>query len=165
VSEELRAQILAQVRREITLGESANAGRALVHLPDRGQAGTLTLTLTRQGFAVDTIEDADEALRLLEQGLYAILVLVRTVNPAGKAPTFFQKISRLSQRAAAGLRHRRRQRAQERRRHAGLHGAGDLVLNPRDLGTCDNLLHATLMERQRLYQAFLDARKRLEVHA
>jgi predicted Zn finger-like uncharacterized protein len=166
VSDELRAQLMAQVRREISLGEAATAGRALVHLPDRGQAGAATLTLTRLGFAVDTIEDGDEAAHLVEQGLYAVLVLVRVINPPGKVPTFFQKLSRLGPDA------RRRVfvivAGDEYKSGNGIEAftaLADLVLHPRDLGTCDNLLRATLSERQRLYQAFMDARARLEAHA
>jgi hypothetical protein len=93
-------------------------------------------------------------------------VLVRTINPPGKAPTFFQKLSRLSPEGrrrvfviVVGNEHKSGDGTQ------AFTALADLVLNPRDLGTCDNLLHATLLERQRLYQAFLDARRRIEAHA
>ena len=38
----------------------------------------------------------------------------------------------------------------------------DLVLNSRDLASADAAVHNTLAERQRLYQAFQDARRRFE---
>ncbi len=164
VPEEIRSQLMAQIRREISLGE-ASAGRALVFLPDRGQAGTITLTLTRQGFAVDTMEDGDEAARLLDQGAYAALATAKVVAPQGKPPSLYQRLSRLNP---------------EARRHVFVILAGDefksgdatqaftaladLVVHSRDLATFDNLLRATLHEKQRLYQAYTEARKRLDEH-
>jgi hypothetical protein len=38
----------------------------------------------------------------------------------------------------------------------------DLVLNGRDVATADAVIRNTLGERQRLYQVFLDARRRFE---
>jgi hypothetical protein len=38
----------------------------------------------------------------------------------------------------------------------------DLVLNPRDLGAADGPILNTLAERTRLYQVFVDARRRFE---
>jgi hypothetical protein len=40
--------------------------------------------------------------------------------------------------------------------------AVDLVLNPRDLASCGIALREALGDRQRLYQIFLDAQRRLE---
>jgi hypothetical protein len=39
----------------------------------------------------------------------------------------------------------------------------DLVVQTRDLGTIDAVLTKTVEERGRLYQVFLDARKRFEL--
>jgi predicted Zn finger-like uncharacterized protein len=164
VSEEIRSQLMAQVRREISLGETS-AGRALVFLPDRGQAGTITLTLTRQGFAVDTLEDGEEASRLLDQGAYAALVTAKIVQPQGKPPSLYQRLSRLSPEARrrvfvilAGDEFKTGDATQ------AFTALADLVLHSRDLATFDNLLRATLHERQRLYQAYTEARKRLGEH-
>src|SRR6185295_7734873 len=68
--DEMRAQMMAQVRREMSLGEGkAGVGRALVALPDRNLAGAVAVTLTRNGYSVDTLEDWEEGARLLEQGV------------------------------------------------------------------------------------------------
>jgi predicted Zn finger-like uncharacterized protein len=162
VPEEIRSQLMAQIRREISLGE-ASAGRALVFLPDRGQAGTITLTLTRQGFAVDTFEDGEEAARLLDQGAYAALVTDKIVQPQGKPPSLYQRLSRLRPEARrrvfvvlAGDEFKSGDATQ------AFTALADLVLHSRDLATFDNLLRATLHERQRLYQAYAEARRRLD---
>ena len=72
-SEELRATMMAQIRREMSIGEGKLAGRAMVALSDRGQAGAMALPLTRLGYQVDTVENAEEGARLLEQGVYCLL--------------------------------------------------------------------------------------------
>ena len=41
----------------------------------------------------------------------------------------------------------------------------DLVVHPRDLNTVDAVLAKTVEERGRLYQVYLDARKRFEASA
>ena len=45
------------------MGETGGraAGRALVALTDRAQAGAITLPLTRQGYQVDTLDNPEEA--------------------------------------------------------------------------------------------------------
>jgi predicted Zn finger-like uncharacterized protein len=166
VPEEVRAQMMAQIRREISFGDAGGAGRALVFLPDHGQAGTITLTLTRQGFAVDTIEDGEEAARLLEQGAYAALATTKTVAPQGKPPSLYQRLHRLSPDA------RRRvfvivvgDEFKSGDGTQAFSALADLVVSSRDLANFDNLLHATLQERQRLYQVFGEARRRLGEHA
>ena len=75
-AEAMRAEMMAQVRREMSLGDAARtaSGRALVALADRAQAGAITLPLTRQGYQVDTIDNPEEGSRLLEQGVYDLVV-------------------------------------------------------------------------------------------
>ncbi len=38
----------------------------------------------------------------------------------------------------------------------------DLVLSPHDAGRCENVIRSTLAERKRLYQPFVDARRKIE---
>ena len=167
-AEAMRAEMLAQVRREMLVGEAprnAAAGRAVVSLPDRGQAGAATQPLARQGYQVDTVDNPDEGSRLIEQGVYDLVITSRAPAPAGKE-TLYQRMSRLSPDA-------------RRRVFLVLVGddfktgdgtqawitMADLVVNGRDLATMDSALTKTVAERNRLYQVFLDARKRFEISA
>lgn len=166
-AEAMRAEMMAQVRREMSHGDAVRpaTGRALVSLSDRTQAGAITLPLTRQGYQVDSIDNAEEGSRLIEQGVYELVVASRAAAPAGKE-SLYQRMSRLSPDA-------------RRRVFLVLVGddfktgdgtqawlaMADLVAHPRDLGTADAVLTKTVEERGRLYQVFLDARKRLEASA
>jgi predicted Zn finger-like uncharacterized protein len=163
VSEEVRAQLMAQLRREVPGGEKPQGGRALVALGDRAQAGTLTLTLTRQGYAVDLLDDNEEGIRLLEQGVYGLVATCRPASGGAKGDSLYQRLTRLGP---------------DTRRsifvvlvgddlHTGdvtqaFTALADLVVHPRDAGTFDAFLHSAQSERQRLYQVFLDARRRFE---
>jgi predicted Zn finger-like uncharacterized protein len=163
--EEMRAQMMAQIRREMTgAGPAPTGGRALVALPDRALAGNLTLVLTRQGLTVDTL-DVEEGARLLEQGIYEVVVTARTAGAGGKE-SLYQRINRLSG---------------DGRRRIFLILAGDefksgdgtqafavladLVLHSRDAATADALVRGTLAERGRVYRTFLDAKQRHEAAA
>jgi predicted Zn finger-like uncharacterized protein len=162
-SEEVRAQMMAQVRREMSIGEPGRpAARVLVAVHDRALAGTVALPLTRLGFQVDTLDAAEDGARLLEQGVYDIVVTTRAAATGGEE-TLFQRIGRLS--------------PDSRRRVFVILVGGDLktgdgtqawastadlVLNPRDAGTAEVILANTIAERTRLYQVFQDARRRHE---
>ena len=164
-SEEMRATMMAQIRREMSIGEGKMVGRAMVALTDRAQAGAMALPLTRLGYQVDTVENAEEGARLLEQGVYDLVVATRA-PAAGGRESLYQRLNRLSP---------------ERRRRLFLVLVGDefktgdgtqawammadLVVNTRDVGTSDSVLLPTLAERSRLYQVFTDARKRFEASA
>jgi len=160
-AEEMRAQLMAQLRREV--GESAGAsGRALVAIPDRTLAGAITVPLTRQGYGVDTLDDWEEGARLLEQGVYNLVATSRA--PAAKGESLFQRMSRLSPEG------RRRVFliliGDEFKTGDGAQAfavTADLVVNSRDVGSADAVLRSSLAERARLYQVFLDARHRFEV--
>jgi hypothetical protein len=165
-AEALRAEVMAQVRREM-LGDTArpSAGRALVALADKAQAGAVALPLGRLGYQVDTLDNAEEGSRLIEQGVYDLVVANRAAAPAGKE-SLYQRMSRLSPDS-------------RRRVFLVLVGddfktgdgtqawmaMGDLALNPRDLATADTVISKTAEERTRLYQVFLDARRRFEISA
>jgi predicted Zn finger-like uncharacterized protein len=164
-AEAMRAEIMAQVRREMSIGgETRQASRrAMVSLADRTQAGAITLALTRQGYQVDSIDSTEEGSRLIEQGVYDLVVANRA--GAGKE-TLYQRMSRLSPDA-------------RRRIFVVLVGddfktgdgtqawlaMADLVANPRDLANSDTILTKTVEERTRLYQVYLDARTRFEISA
>jgi predicted Zn finger-like uncharacterized protein len=164
-SEEMRAQMMAQLRRELAIGEGRPAGRAMVALPDRTRAGAMALPLTRLGYQVDTVDNADEGARLLEQGVYDLVVTTRAPAAAGRE-SLNQRIGRLS---AEG---RRRiflvLVGDEYKTSDGTQAwsvLADLVINARDVPNADAALLPTLAERTRLYQVFLDARKRQEAAA
>lgn len=166
-AEAMRAEMMAQVRREMSLGDAVRtaSGRALVALTDRTQAGAIALPLTRQGYQVDSIDNPEEGSRLIEQGVYDLVVASRAAAPGGKE-SLYQRMSRLSP---------------DSRRRVFLVLVGDdfktgdgtqawialadLVVHPRDLGNADAVLTKTVEERTRLYQVFLDARKRFEASA
>jgi predicted Zn finger-like uncharacterized protein len=164
-SEEMRAQMMAQLRRELSIGDGKMAGRAVVALGDRARAGAMALPLTRIGYQVDTVENADEGARLLEQGLYDLVVTTRAAAGQGRE-SLYQRLNRLSP---------------EGRRRIFLVLVGDefktgdgtqawammadLVIGSRDIPTADAVLLPTLSERTRLYQVYNDARKRQEATA
>ena len=164
-SEEMRATMMAQIRREMSIGEGKMVGRAMVALTDRAQAGAMALPLTRLGYQVDTVENAEEGARLLEQGVYDLVVATRSPAAAGRE-SLYQRLNRLSP---------------ERRRRIFLVIVGDefktgegtqawaviadLVIAARDIPTADSVLLPALAERTRLYQVFVDARKRFEASA
>lgn len=154
-SEEMRAQMMAQIRR--TSGDATHQGKALVALKDRTQAGSAALPLSRLGFQVDTLDNLEEGGRLLDQGVYDIVVTSRG------AGTLHERISRLNPDG------RRRVfvvvLGDEFKTGDGTQAwalQADLVLNPRDMGTADGPILNTLAERTRLYQAYVDARRRWE---
>jgi hypothetical protein len=142
------------------------AGRALVALPNGATAGALTLTLTRQGFAVDTLEDWEEGARLLEQGVYNLAATARVAGAPGKGESLYQRLNRLSSEA------RRRLFiilvGEEFKTGDGTQAftvLADMVIHSRDAGNADSPLRGALAERQRLYQAYIDAKHRHEAAA
>lgn len=161
--EEMRSQLIAELRRESMGAAPSGGGRALVSLSDRGLAGAITSTLTRLGYQVDNVEDPEEGARLLEQGVYDLVAASRTGIAGTRGENLHQRINRLSP---------------ENRRRLVLILVGDeyktgdgtqawatvsdLVLNGRDVATADAAIRSMLSERQRLYQVFLDARRRFE---
>jgi predicted Zn finger-like uncharacterized protein len=162
-SEEARAQMMAQLRRDMTHGDASRQSvRALVSVHDRALAGAIALPLSRLGLQVDSLENADDGARLLEQGVFDVVVTTRAVTTTGKE-SLFQRIGRLSPDA-------------RRRIFVVLVGddlktgdgtqawatMSDLVLNPRDAASADVPLANTISERSRLFQAYVDARRRHE---
>ena len=165
-AEDLRAQVMAQLRREMGMSGEGASRRALVALPDRGLAGAITLPLTRLGYSVDTLEDWEEGARLLEQGVYSVVATARVAGAQGRPESLYQRIHRLNPEG-------RRQLflivvGEEFKTGDGTQAfavLADLVVNSRDASSIDGLLNTTLGERGRLYQALIDARRRWEAAA
>jgi len=138
------------------------AGRALVALPG-SVTGALMPALARQGYAVDTLEDAEDGARLLEQGVYSLVATGRSAAPQGKGESLYQRVAR--------LRPETRRRlflvlvGDEFKTGDGLQAftaLADLVVQTRDAASADTALRGSLDERQHLYQAYLDALQRHE---
>jgi predicted Zn finger-like uncharacterized protein len=160
--EELRAQMMAQLRRELG-GEGSRGPQALVVFPNAAQAAAITLTLTRLGYHVDTVDDFEDGARLLEQGVHDVVATARVAAAAGRPESLYQRMVRLFP-------------DQRRRIFVILVGdefksgdgtqaflvMADLVLSARDAGAADQVIRSSINERRRLYQAFEDARKKFE---
>jgi predicted Zn finger-like uncharacterized protein len=166
-SDEMRSQLMAQLRREMSIGgEGAHSGeRALVALPDRGQAGNIALMLTRLGYAVDTLDDMEEGARLLEQGVFQVVVTAPVAGAGGKE-SLYQKALRIN--------------PESRRRIFMVLAAdnvktgdptqafvlqADLVVSSKDAANCDAAFRNTLSERNRMYAVFIEAKKRADAAA
>jgi predicted Zn finger-like uncharacterized protein len=163
LADEMRAQLMAQVRREMAHGSMPGNHRALVSIADRALAGAVTVMLSRLGYEVDAIEDAAEGGRLMEQGAQDVVITTRVAATQGKPETLYQRLNRLSPEA------RRRLFVvlvgDEFKTADGTQAwvcLADLVVHSRDAGNADNVITGTLAERSRLYQAFNDARRRHE---
>ena len=163
LADEMRAQLMAQVRREMTHGTMPASHRALVSIGDRALAGAVTVMLSRLGYEVDAIEDPAEGGRLMEQGAQDVVFTTRGVAAQGKPETLYQRLNRLSPEA------RRRLFVvlvgDEFKTADGTQAwvcLADLVISSRDASNADNVITNTLAERSRLYQAFNEARRRHE---
>ena len=166
-AQDMRAGMMAQLRREmgLTAGTEPGSMRALVAVPDPGQAAALSQTLARLGLTVDGLDDAGDAARLLEQGVYSAVVTAMNMT-AGKGETIQQRVARLNP---------------EGRRRVFLVLVGDefktgdgtqafaamadLVISGRDTANAESTLRSTMAERTRLYQMFSEARRRFEAAA
>jgi predicted Zn finger-like uncharacterized protein len=168
VNEEVRAHMMAQLRREMA-SPGADAGahdQALVCIPDRTHSAAITLALTRLGYGVESVDEQDEGARLVEQGTYAVVATARTAAAPGKGESPYQRITRLSS-------------DQRRRIMVILVGdefktgdtvqayavTADLVVSGRDSGNADAIIRSVQAERKRLFQAYTDARRRFEASA
>ena len=162
--DEVRAQMMAQIRREMSVGDTvAVGGRALVSLSDKTQAAAITLTLTRQGHQVETLDDPAEGARMIEQGVYDLVVTNRVAGSVAKGESLYQRLNRLNPEA------RRRLFVilvgDEFKTADGTQAwscLADLVVNARDAGSADAAIRGASAERQRLLQVFIDAKRRHE---
>lgn len=139
--------------------------RALVALPERDQAGAVTLCLNRLGFQVETLVDSDEGARLLEQGVFSVVTTHRNAGQGGQRETLYQRINRLPSEA-------RRKLfvvlvGNEFRTGEGTQAfatLADLVVSSQDAGSMDAAFRSAHGERTRLYQVFNDVVQRHERH-
>lgn len=156
---EVRNAAIAQLRRE--LGADSGQGRkVLVAVPDRAVAAALTQPLAQLGYATEALDTADEGGRMLEDGLFDVVIATRTVAVPGAAETLSQRILRLGPSA------RRRiflvLVGDEFKTGDGIQAfalQADLVVNPRDAAAAEVPLLRAMAERARLYQAFNEARR------
>jgi predicted Zn finger-like uncharacterized protein len=139
------------------------AGRALVALPDRSHAAAVTQALVRLGYGVDTAEELEDPVRLLDQGLYGLVATNRQVSTVPGRETLYQRIGRLN---PDGRRRLFLVLVGEEFKSGSAVQAfallADLVLHPADFGRAHLLVSSTAAERERLYQPFFDAQKHLE---
>jgi predicted Zn finger-like uncharacterized protein len=152
----------APLRREHT--GSDKAADALIALADAPLASTFTGALARLDYNVDVVEDVEEGTRLLEQGVYSIVV---TSPPgaadSGRSETLAQRILRLPpdgrRRLFVVLVDPRFRTGDGTLAWAN---QADLVVSPHDAATCEGYIRSTVAEKRRLYQVFDDTRRRLE---
>jgi len=161
--EDMRAHMMAQLRREMATGEESHRPQALVAFPDPGPAAAITLTLTRMGYHVETVDEFEEGARLLEQGVFQVVATARVAAAPGRPESLYQRLARLPPDA------RRRLFVilvgDEFKTGEGTQAflvLADLVLHSRDAGTADQAIRGTVAERKRLYQAYDEARKRFD---
>jgi hypothetical protein len=162
---EMGAEALAQLRREMGASDPSRsaATQVLVAVPDRSVAGALTLPLTRLGHTIEMLDTPEEGGRLLEQGVFGIVITTRTAPVPGKTEMLYQRVTRLNPEA------RRRifliLVGEDLKTADGTQAfilQADFVVHPKDAGNVEGALLNAMNERHRIYQAFLDARKRAE---
>lgn len=146
-------------KREHTGPEGAED--ALIAIPDADLAKAFTETLARLGYNVDVAEDVEEGARLLEQGAYAMAVSAS--SNGGDQDSLVRRVMMLTpdmrRRVFVILAGDQFQTADGTQAWAAM---VDLVVHTADVPSCDGFVRSTLSEKQRLYQAYLDARRRVE---
>jgi predicted Zn finger-like uncharacterized protein len=159
------SEALAQLRREVGASDSSRGAttQVLVAVPDRAVAGALTLPLTRLGHTIEMLDTPEEGGRLLEQGVYGIVITTQSAAVPGKTEMLYQRVTRLNPEA------RRRifliLVGDDLKTADGTQAfvlQADFVVHPRDAGSVEPALLNAMAERNRVYQAFLEARKRME---
>ena len=162
-SHEVPSAVVEQLRREMGQGDGGRGRKVLVALSDRGVAGALTQPLTRLGYTAEVLDTPDEGGRMLEDGIFDVVIATRAAAVPGRSETLYQRVTRLPPLA------RRRLFlvlvGEEYKTGDGIQAftlQADLVVNPRDAAAAEApLLHA-MAERSRLYQTFNDSRRRHE---
>jgi predicted Zn finger-like uncharacterized protein len=140
---------------------AAPGERALVSFPDPALGQAVAQTLTRLGYITD-VAPMEEAARVLEQGLFTMAATARVA--AGPGPeSLYQRLTRSSPEARrkifvilAGDEFKTGDGSQA---WAVL---ADLVLASRDAGMADNAVRTVMAERNRLYQVYVEAKRRYE---
>jgi predicted Zn finger-like uncharacterized protein len=151
----------APLRREHTGSDKARD--ALIALADSGAGSAFTAALARLDYNVDVVEDVEEGTRLLEQGVYEIVVTTPPAHEPGRPETLAQRILRLpvpTRRSVFVVLVDPRFTTGEGTQAWALQA--DLVVNPRDAASCEGVIRSTIAERVRLYQAYGDAQRKVE---
>ena len=158
--DEVRGAALAQHRREVAQKDTGHGRKVLVALADRNLAAALVQPLTRLGYAAEVLDTPDEGGRMLEDGLFDVVIATRTAAVPGRQDTLTQRVARLGPAA------RRRiflvVVGDEFKTGDGLQAfavMADLVVNPRDAAAVEAPLLSAMAERARLYQPLVDARR------
>jgi len=133
--------------------------RALVALDDRQRASELARSLTRLGYEVDVMADAD-GVRALDQGAHAVVAMARTVAESSSL-TCYQRLFLVP----SDL---RRQFflilvGDEYTTGDGVQAFvvhGDLVIASPDAGSCEAVVRERYIERGRLFRVFVESKRK-----
>ncbi len=159
------AETMGRLQRQIR-GKSVGPapGQVLVALADNAQAQALTAPLRHLGYDIDALDRPEEGGRLLDEGFYEVVVTNKTAAVPGKGETLYQRLVRLppdSRRTVflvlVGDEFKTGDGTQAFAAQADLVVGTDAA--PNDV---ESVLLNTMAERTRLYQVFLDARRRFE---
>jgi hypothetical protein len=141
-------------------------GRALVVLDKQAdpavQSAVGTL-LRKSGYGIDAAMEAQQGVQLLERNSYTLVLTTPNGSSGPDKVSLYKRVVAL---------------APDARRNLFLvllgsefsSGDGtqafstmaDLVLNPKDVGSSEDLLRSTVAERNRIYKSFLEAQARLD---
>ena len=125
-------------------------------------AAAIQAALVNIGYNVDVVDDVEEGVRLVEQGVYELAVTSRASGDGGKE-TLHQRLMRLATDYRRGL--FVILVGEEFRTGDGTQAwvaLADLVVHPNDAARSEHLIRSTIQERKRLYLPLHDARKRIE---
>jgi hypothetical protein len=156
-------EMLGRLQRQIRGTQvGPGQGQVLVAVTETAQAQALTAPLVQIGYSIDALDRPEEGGRLLEEGFYEVVITNQHAAAPGQAETLHQRVIRLPPDA------RRRiflvLLGDEFKTGDGTQAyamQADLVIG-RDAGDLEHVLLNTMAERTRLYQVFLDARRRFE---
>jgi predicted Zn finger-like uncharacterized protein len=156
-------EMLGRLQRQIRGTQvGPGQGQVLVAVTETAQAQALTAPLVQIGYSIDALDRPEEGGRLLEEGFYEVVITNQHAAAPGQAESLHQRVIRLPPDA------RRRiflvLLGDEFKTGDGTQAyamQADLVIG-RDAGDLEHVLLNTMAERTRLYQVFLDARRRFE---
>jgi hypothetical protein len=157
------AEALSRLQRQIR-GRlvGPGPGQVLVALSDPSLSQSLTAPLRKLGYEIDALDRPEEGGRLLEEGFYEVVVTSKTAGVPGKTESLYQRLIRLPPDARRGI--FLVLVGDEFKTGDGTQAwaaQADLVVG-RDAGDIEPVLLNTMVERTRLFQVFLDTRRRLE---
>lgn len=152
----------AAPRASIPLKPTALPGeRALVALDDQQRAGEMARSLELLGYEVDIMSDTD-GVRAIEQAAHVIVVMARTVAEGG-ALTCYQRLFLLNSDIRRGFflilvgdEYTTGDGVQAFVVH------GDMVIASPDADSCEVIVRERLIERGRLFRAFIDCKRKNE---